>query len=273
MFTNRDERRLNSDTEDTEDTEEQKAHKKRTSGQAALKAPNNKRRGAVVVGPEEPLISDLLPGKQTLDFINSYRQFIDKIRAYVDKLVNYVKDHMYGAYDIPLQISAHLLSRLAAVQDVLKLNSGTELLHAFQSARAELSSTGPAPFDQFVSLIPQDKRGNVLRGGRGRWTYDYVMQEIDHLIQMSSRMSPDMSSSMSAWLNPAKPEPPIFSRTTAASPAGPPSPVKRPSRWPSWLSSWPTTRPTVDWTTLERNNNSSKQSGGGETPLGVWGVR
>ena len=203
MFTNRDERRLNSDTEDTEDTEEQftPAHKKRTSGQAALKAPNNKRRGAVVVGPEEPLISDLQPGKQTLDFIKSYRQCIDKIRAYVDKLVNYVKDHIYRAYD-GLQISAHLLSRLAAVQDVLKLNSGTELLHAFQSARAELSSTGPAPFDQFVSLIPQDKRGDVLRGGRGRWTYDYVMQEIDHLIQMSSRMSPDMSSRMSAWFFP-----------------------------------------------------------------------
>ena len=106
------------------------------------------------------------------------------------------------------------------MQDVLKLNSGTELLHAFQSARAELSSTGPAPFDQFVSLIPQDKRWDVVRG---RWcntrgkitTYDYVMQEIDHLIQMSSRMSPRMSSRMSAWLNPAKPEP-IFSQTTAA---------------------------------------------------------
>jgi hypothetical protein len=69
MFTNRDERRLNSDTEDTEDTEEQftPADKKRTSRQAALKAPNNKRRRAVVVGPEEPLISDLQPGKQTLE--------------------------------------------------------------------------------------------------------------------------------------------------------------------------------------------------------------
>ena len=173
-------------------------------------------------------------------------------------------------------------SRLAAVQDVLKLNSGTELLHAFQSARAELSSTGPAPFDQFVSLIPQDKRGNVLRGGRGRWTYDYVMQEIDHLIQMSSRMSPDMSSRMSAWFFPpaipAKPEP-IFSQTTAASPAGPAGPAGR-SRWSRWLSNWKHT-PTVDWTTSERNNNSTAQQQqqqairGGETPLGVgfWGVR
>ena len=147
---------------------------------------------------------------------------------------------------IPLQISAHLLSRLAAVQDVLKLNSETELLHAFQLARAELSSTGPAPFDQFASLIPQDKRGDVLRGGRGRWTYDYVMQEIDHLIQMSSRMSPDMSSSVSASLPfppaiPAKPGP-IFSQTTAASPAGPAGPAGR-SSWSRWLP---------DWTTSER---------------------
>ena len=70
----------------------------------------------------------------------------------MDELVDYVKDHMYGAYDIHLQISAHLLSRLAAVQDVLKTNSGgTKLLHALQSAGAELSSIGPALFDQFVS--------------------------------------------------------------------------------------------------------------------------
>ena len=140
---------------------------------------------------------------------NSYSHI--HIKQYVDELVTYVKAHITGTYGdmIPLQISAHLLSRLAAVQDVLKLNSGTELLHAFQSARAELSSTGPAPFDQFVSLIPQDKRGDVLRGGRGRWTYDYVMQEIDHLIQMSSRMSPRMSSLMSPRLNlnPSFPKP------------------------------------------------------------------
>ena len=51
-----------------------------------------------------------------------------------------------------VKISAHLLSRLAAVQDVLKTNSGgTKLLHALQSAGAELSSIGPALFDQFVS--------------------------------------------------------------------------------------------------------------------------
>ena len=81
---------------------------------------------------------------------------IRDIRRYVDELVDYVKHHItstYGAYDmIPLQISAHLLSRLAAVQDVLKTNSGgTKLLHALQSAGAELSSIGPALFDQFVS--------------------------------------------------------------------------------------------------------------------------
>ena len=117
-----------------------------------------------------------------LDFVRSYIDMIRDIRRYVDKLVDYVKHHItstYGAYDmIPLQISAHLLSRLAAVQDVLKLNSGTELLHAFQSARAELSSTGPAPFDQFVSLIPQDKRWDVVYVTQ----YDYVMDEIDRVI-------------------------------------------------------------------------------------------
>ena len=97
--------------------------------------------------------------------------------------VGHRKHHItstYGAYDmIPLQISAHLLSRLAAVQDVLKTNSGgTKLLHALQSAGAELSSIGPALFDQFVSLIPQDKRWDVVYVTQ----YDYVMGEIHRLI-------------------------------------------------------------------------------------------
>ena len=98
----------------------------------------------------------------------------------MDELVDYVKHHItstYGAYDmIPLQISAHLLSRLAAVQDVLKTNSGgTKLLHALQSAVAELSSNRPL-FDQFVSRIPQGMRWDVVT------QYDYVMGEIHRLI-------------------------------------------------------------------------------------------
>jgi hypothetical protein len=94
-----------------------------------------------------------------------------------------VKHHItstYGAYDmIPLQISAHLLSRLAAVQDVLKTNSGgTNLLHALQSAGDELSSIGPALFDKFVSLIPEDERWDVVHVR----AYGNVMHEIERVI-------------------------------------------------------------------------------------------
>jgi ankyrin repeat protein len=87
---------------------------------------------------------------------------LDFVRSYVDELVDYVKHHItstYGAYDmIPLQISAHLLSRLAAVQDVLKTNSGgTKLLHALQSAGAELSSIGP------IMYAAREGRGETIR--------------------------------------------------------------------------------------------------------------